>query len=58
MWNRSPVQVQCRRQGTQGQCTGMTLRDRIRREVGRGYRMGNTCTSIADPCMAKATTIL
>ena len=27
MWNRSPVQVRCMRQGAQGQCTGMTLRD-------------------------------
>ena len=27
---------------------------------GRGFRMGNTCTSMADPCecMAKTTTIL
>ena len=27
MWNRSPVQVRCMRQGAQGQCTGRTLRD-------------------------------
>ena len=27
MWNRSPVQVQCMRQGAQGWCTGVTLRD-------------------------------
>ena len=29
-------------------------------EGGRGYRMGNTCTSMADSCqcMAKTTTIL
>ena len=28
------------RQGTQGQCTGMTLRDGMGREVGGGFRMG------------------
>jgi len=48
------------RQGAQGWCTGMTLRDGIRREVGGGFRMGNTCTPMADSCqcMAKTTTIL
>ena len=34
MWNRSPVQVWCMRQGAQGWCTGMTLRDGMGREVG------------------------
>ena len=33
MWNRSPVQVQCMRQGAWRWCTGMTLRDGIGREV-------------------------
>ena len=28
------------RQGAQGWCTGMTLRDRIGREVGGAFRMG------------------
>ena len=38
----------------------MTQRDGMGREVGRGFRMGNTCKSIADSChcMAKSTTIL
>ena len=38
-----------------GWCTGMTQRDGMRREVGEGFRMGNTCTSMADSsqCMAK-----
>jgi len=60
MGNRLPVQVQCMRQGAQGQCTGMTLRDGIGREVGGGFRMGDTCTPIAESCecMAKTTTIL
>ena len=56
----SPVQVQCMIQGAQGWCTGMTLRDRMGREVGGEFRMGNTCTPMADlcQCMAKTTTIL
>ena len=60
MWNGLPVQVWCMRQGAQGWCTEMTLRDGMGREVGRGFRMGNTCTPMADSCqcMAKITTIL
>ena len=60
MWTRSLVQVQCMKQGTQGPCTGTTLGDGIRREVGGGFRMGNTCTPMVDSCecMAKTTTIL
>jgi len=49
------------RQGAQGWCTGMmTLRDGMGREVGGGFRMGNTCTPMADSCecMAKTTTIM
>ena len=44
----------------QGWCTGMTQRDGMRREVGAGIGMGNTCKSMADSCqcMAKTTTIL
>ena len=30
-----------------GWCTGMTLRDGTGREVGGGFRMGNTCTPVA-----------
>ena len=35
-------------------------RDGMGREVGAGFRMGNTCKSMADSCqcMAKTTTIL
>ena len=45
--------------GAQGGCTGMTLRDGIGREVGRAFRMGDTCAPMADSCqcMAKTTTI-
>ena len=58
-----PVQVRCRIQEAWGWCTGMTQRDSMGREVGRGFRMGNTCTPIHDvvdscQCMAKTTTIL
>ena len=43
-----------------GWCTGMTQRDGMGRSVGGGFRMGNTCKSMADSCqcMAKNTTIL
>ena len=48
------------RQGAQDWCTGMTQRDGMGREVGGGFRMGNTCTPMADSChcMAKTTIIL
>ena len=36
------------RQGAQGQCTRTTLRDGMGREVGGGFRMGDTCTPMAD----------
>ena len=44
----------------QGWYTEMTLRDGMGREVAGGFRMGNTCTPMADSweCMAKTTTIL
>ena len=60
MWNRSPVQVRCMKQGTQSWCTGATLKDGMGRKVGKGFRMGDTCTAMADSCqcMAKTTTIL
>ena len=32
MWNRMPIQVLCMRQGDQGCCTGITLRDGMGRE--------------------------
>ena len=31
-------------------CTGMTQRECTGREVGGGYRMGNTCTPVAGSC--------
>ena len=40
--------------------TGMNQRDGMGKEVGGGFRMGNTCKPMADSCqcMAKFTTIL
>ena len=35
------------RQGAQGWCTGMTLRDGMWTEMGGGFRMGNICTLVA-----------
>ena len=48
------------RQGTQGWCTGMTLRDGMGEDVGGRVRMGNTCTPMADSCecIAKTTAML
>ena len=42
-----------------GWCTGMTQKDAMG-TGGRGFRMGNTCKSMADSCqcMAKTTIIL
>ena len=37
----------------QGWCTGKTQRDGMRREVGGGIGMGNTCKSMADSCQCK-----
>jgi len=47
---RIAVQVQCRIQDTWGWCTGMTQRDGMGKEVGGGFRIGNTCTPVEDSC--------
>ena len=44
------VHVQCMRQGAQGWCTGTTQRDGMGREVGGGFRMGDSCIPMADAC--------
>ena len=44
------VQVQCMIERAWGWCTGMTQRDSMGKEVGGGFRMGNTCTPVADSC--------
>ena len=35
----------------------MTQRDGLGREVGRGFRIGNTCTPMADSCQCMAKPI-
>ena len=40
----------------QGWCTGKTQRDGMEREVGGGFRMGNTCKSMADSCQCMTKT--
>ena len=54
VWNRSPAQVGCMRQVLRAGALGRP------RGMGWGFRMGNTCKSMADSCqcMAKTTTIL
>ena len=37
-------------QGARGWCTGVTQRDGMGREVGGGFRMGDTCTPMVDSC--------
>ena len=58
MWKRSPVQVWCMIQGARDWCSGMTQRDGMGREVGGGFRMGNTCTPVVDPCQCMGKPLL
>ena len=44
----APVQVRCTILDAWGWCTGTTQRDGMGREKGGGFRMGNTCTAVAD----------
>ena len=46
------------RQGAQGWCSGMTLRDGMGREEGGGFRMGSTYTPMADSCQCMAKTAI
>ena len=41
-----------------GWCTGMTRRDGTGKEVGGGFRMGNTCTPVVDSCLCHYYTIV
>ena len=47
-------QARCMIQDARDWCTGMTQRDGMRREVGGGFRIGNTCTPMADSCQCMA----
>ena len=55
--DRVTFEQRCVRQGAQGRCAGMTLRHGMGREVGGGFRMGNTYTPVADSCQCMAKTI-
>ena len=55
--NESPVQVRYRIQDAWGWCTGMTQRDDMGREVGRGFRIGNSCAPVVDSCWCMAEPI-
>ena len=44
-------------QGAWGWCTGMIQRGGKGREVEGGFRMGNTCTPMADSCQYMAKPI-
>ena len=51
----------CSMQDSWGWCTGMIQRDDMGWEVGGGFRIGNSCTPVADSCMAmygKTNTVL
>ena len=54
IWNESSVQIWCMIQDARGWCTGMTQRDGMGREVGRGFRMGNMYTPVVDSCWCMA----
>ena len=55
--NESLVWVQYRIQDAWGWCAGMTQRDDMRREVGGGFRVGNSCTPMVDSCQCMAKPI-
>ena len=40
-----------------GWCTGMIQRDDMGWEVGGGFRIGNSCTPVADSCQRMAKSI-
>ena len=55
--NESPVYVRYRIQDAWGWCTGMTQRDDMGREVGRGFRIGNSYTPVVESCQCMAKSI-
>ena len=54
MWNESPVQVQCMRQGARGWCTGRPRGMGWRGRWEGGFRMGNICTPVVGSCQCMA----
>ena len=55
--NELPVYVRCRIQDAWGWCMGMIQRDDMGWEVGEGFRIGNSCTPVADSCQCMAKPI-
>ena len=55
--NESPVYVRYRIQDAWGWCVGMIQRDDIGWEVGGEFRIGNSCTPVADSCKCMAKPI-
>ena len=55
--NESPVCVRYRIQDAWGWCTGMIQRDDMGWEVGGGFKIGNSCTPVADSCQCMAKSI-
>ena len=55
--NEVPVYVRYRIQNAWGWCTGMIQRDDMGWEVGGGFRIGNSCTPVADSCQCTAKPI-
>ena len=52
--NESPVYVRYRIQDACCWCMGMIQRDDMGWEVGGGFRIGNSCTPVADSCQCMA----
>ena len=52
-----PVYVQYRIQDAWDLCMGMIQTDDIGWEVGGGFRIGNSCTPVADSCQCMAKPI-
>ena len=44
-------------QDARGWCTGMTQKDGMMKDVGGGFRLGNTCTPVVDSCQYMAKPI-
>ena len=44
-------------QDARGWCTGMTQKDGMMKDVGGGFRLGNTCTPVVDSCQCMAKPI-
>ena len=55
--NEFPVYVGYRIQDAWGWCTGMIQRDDMGWEVGERFRIGNSCTPMADSCQCMAKPI-